>query len=577
MRTAMTPFPNVMCLVALLFCGLLICLENNWSVFALEVRAAKSVDNSQKTTNNYSAYILQDEQGHPVFPSSVVKVKNDLYFLGPECLWCCLGAKVQTNGEDILILRQIEGTRSGELKVAWQEANDFVYLPQRESIAVVDKSGDMFEYLLFNNSNKHWQIRRANSSKLGPPDPDYVAICEMNDGILLLDPERNQIWFQSDKFPNLQALLPGVLSWKLRSGDINITDAISIAYQNGQIYVLRKYGTLSKFGIKYSAEHNVKYGSKCSAKYGAKHSARRGVKHRLVSVNSVSFCPVGQVSFNRPSHFRPSRLYVGTDGTYIVERENNRVLKISPNSGESSAYVFPAGCDLRGLVRAGNGFWIINADRLLYRDKNNEVPVSTKVNRRFLDKRLNGLILPIAGQSLPGHPGVYPGARRLYRYGVHNGLDMFNQPGSKIQVITGTPVRAVCDGRITRIDLNYKDMNYATYNRVIRECFAAHQTSPKNADLLRGCQVWVDSGNGLITKYAHLLSANNKLRVNNAVKQGDIIGYVGVSGTGENLPGRARYPHLHFEIWLDNKYLGYGLNPAETVSLFEDIFTAKNK
>jgi murein DD-endopeptidase MepM/ murein hydrolase activator NlpD len=52
---------------------------------------------------------------------------------------------------------------------------------------------------------------------------------------------------------------------------------------------------------------------------------------------------------------------------------------------------------------------------------------------------------------------------------------------------------------------------------------------------------------------------------------------VGVSGTGQNLPGRAKYPHLHFEIWLDGKYLGYGLTPAETVGIFEDIFESPSK
>jgi murein DD-endopeptidase MepM/ murein hydrolase activator NlpD len=521
-------------------------LANNWAAFAVEAGTTKNIENNHRMTNNHSSYRLQDESGHPVHPISVVKIKNDLYFLGPECLWWCLGAKTQVSGEDILILREIEAPRSGKLKVSWQEANDFVYLPQHEAIVVIDKSGDMFEYLLADAANKHWKIRRANSSKLGPPDPDYMAACEMNDGILLLDPERNQIWFQIDKTPNLLGLLPGVLSWKLKAGDVNITDAISIAYYNGHIYVLKKHGALSKYGIKYGAEHNGAF-------------------------------PQGQLSFSRPNRFRPSRLYINEDAIYIVERENNRVLRISLSHNATDAFIFSSNSDLRGLVRAGEGFWIINGDRLLYKAINGAENYLAKVNPNILDSRLNGLILPIASQSLPSHPGVYPGARRLYRYGVHHGLDMFNQAGSKLPIVIGTPVRAVRDGQVSRVDLNYKDMNYATYNKVIRECFEAHQTSSKNADLLRGCQVWLDNGNSLITKYAHLDSANSKLRVGHAVKQGDIIGYVGVSGTGENLPGHARYPHVHFEIWLDGKYLGYGLTPPETMSLFEDIFLSKKK
>jgi murein DD-endopeptidase MepM/ murein hydrolase activator NlpD len=84
--------------------------------------------------------------------------------------------------------------------------------------------------------------------------------------------------------------------------------------------------------------------------------------------------------------------------------------------------------------------------------------------------------------------------------------------------------------------------------------------------------VWIDHGNNLITRYAHLNKINSKIKVGQTVKHGDLLGFVGVSGTGQNLPGRAKFPHLHFEIWLDGKYLGYGLTPAETVGIFENIF-----
>jgi len=526
--------------------------SNHWPLFAFEASAAKAQEKLDNTTNNHSVYKLQDEQGQPVFPSSVIRSKNDLFFLGPQCLWWCLGAKTQADGGDILILRQIDPPPVGALSVSWQEANDFVYLPQRQSIAILDKSGDLFEYSLLGAVDKRWRVLRANGSTLGPPDPEYIAACEMNDNICLLDPERNQIWLQTQSSYNLQSLLPGVLAWKLRAGDTSVTDATAIGYLNGQVYVLRKSGLLSKYGVKYGARQGKYHGHFC--------------------------CPEGQVYFKRPLRIRPSRLYLSADDyIYIVERENNRVLKIGIKQPKCSSFVFPGDCDLRSLVAAGDGFWIINGDNFAYKGKNTEEGLSTRLNPRGLDKRLQDLILPITGQSLPGHPGVYPGARRLYRFGVHAGLDLFNQPGAKVHVMTGTPVRAACAGQIVRTDLAFKDMNYSTYNRVIKECFVAHQTSAKNEDLLRGCQVWIDSGNGLLTKYAHLCRVNSKLRIGTNVRQGETIGYVGVSGTGENLPGRARAPHLHFEIWLDGKYLGYGLNLAETMALYEDIFAYKRK
>ena len=175
------------------------------------------------------------------------------------------------------------------------------------------------------------------------------------------------------------------------------------------------------------------------------------------------------------------------------------------------------------------------------------------------------------GITLPRHAGVYPGARRLYRYGVHEGMDFF-YGGGKAKIYMGSPAVAAGDGKIIRADANFKDMNLATYNRVMADCVREHRTSDKNEDLLRGCQVWIDHGNNLITRYAHLNKINSKIKVGQTVKHGDLLGFVGVSGTGQNLPGRAKFPHLHFEIWLDGKYLGYGLTPAETVGIFENIF-----
>jgi murein DD-endopeptidase MepM/ murein hydrolase activator NlpD len=75
-----------------------------------------------------------------------------------------------------------------------------------------------------------------------------------------------------------------------------------------------------------------------------------------------------------------------------------------------------------------------------------------------------------------------------------------------------------------------------------------------------------------MTRYAHLNKINPQIKKDQPVARGDMIAFVGVSGTGQNLPGRTKYPHLHFEIWLDGKYLGWGLTPAETMGVYEDIF-----
>ena len=136
----------------------------------------------------------------------------------------------------------------------------------------------------------------------------------------------------------------------------------------------------------------------------------------------------------------------------------------------------------------------------------------------------------------------------------------------------GTPAIAAKSGTVTRVDRDFKDMTAATFGRVMSQCQAEHRTSDANEDLFRGCQVWLKHSDEVSTIYAHLDRVNPQLKKGQSVKTHDLLGYIGVSGTGQNLPGRAKYPHLHFEIWLEGHYIGWGLTPSETVGVYEDIF-----
>lgn len=107
----------------------------------------------------------------------------------------------------------------------------------------------------------------------------------------------------------------------------------------------------------------------------------------------------------------------------------------------------------------------------------------------------------------------------------HYGMD-FTAP-------RGTPVYATGDGVVERAD------NSATgYGKHIR----------------------IDHGYGYISLYAHLFNYN--VRVNQRVKRGDIIGFVGSTG-------RSEAPHLHYEIFKDGERINpinfyYGnLSPEE--------------
>ena len=85
---------------------------------------------------------------------------------------------------------------------------------------------------------------------------------------------------------------------------------------------------------------------------------------------------------------------------------------------------------------------------------------------------------------------------------------------------TGTPIRAVADGRITRAGWK------GAYGRLVE----------------------VSHGGGMKTRYAHMRRYGPGIRRGVSVKKGQTIGYVGCSGlcTGS---------HLHFEMWQDNRYV----------------------
>ncbi len=102
-----------------------------------------------------------------------------------------------------------------------------------------------------------------------------------------------------------------------------------------------------------------------------------------------------------------------------------------------------------------------------------------------------------------------------HRWGkMHNGLD--------IAVVTGTPVKAAADGKVT-----YSGDNGGY-----------------------GIMVIIDHGNGVETRYAH--HSRNAVKVGQSVKRGEVIAYSGNTGNSTG-------PHLHFEI----RYNGNPVDPQK--------------
>ncbi|SMO49121.1 peptidoglycan DD-metalloendopeptidase family protein [Melghirimyces algeriensis] len=170
----------------------------------------------------------------------------------------------------------------------------------------------------------------------------------------------------------------------------------------------------------------------------------------------------------------------------------------------------------------------------------------------FLDRPISGATVSIQDSHLPGAP-------RDYRNGVHEGLDYYSGT-STIQVDTKTPVVASADGVVVRADHNYRELSVKERNQLLRVA-ARHegQTPAYILDKLRGRSVWVQHEKGILTRYAHLSQVSDHIQLGDRVKKGQLLGYVGNSGTRSGAEGTLEGLHLHFDIlirdhWFWGKY-----------------------
>ena len=157
---------------------------------------------------------------------------------------------------------------------------------------------------------------------------------------------------------------------------------------------------------------------------------------------------------------------------------------------------------------------------------------------------LSGFVLPVGGLDVPTEEQYLPNSPRAYRAGYHEGIDF--------PVDAGTPVLAAKAGTIVRIDGGFTEWSPADEQTAFDAALALGYTPSATLDHLRGRQVWIDHGKGILTRYAHL-SAVAPLREGDVVTQCEVIGAAGSSGYSEG------GPHLHFEIRVGDDFYGDGL------------------
>lgn len=182
----------------------------------------------------------------------------------------------------------------------------------------------------------------------------------------------------------------------------------------------------------------------------------------------------------------------------------------------------------------------------------------------YLPKWAQGFTMPIGGASVPDAENLLPNARRMYRNGTHEGIDIFSD--------YGTPVMAAKDGHVLYIS-GYETVSSTFRSHLLKISRMLPETPLEILRVLHGRQVILEhgliDGGWLVTVYSHLSEVDEGLAVGDLVKKGEILGYVGNSGTDSE--GAENGSHLHFEVRVNGHYLGEGMTPKEAGKLYRTI------
>lgn len=450
--------------------------------------------------------------------------------------------------------------RSGE---RIRELVDIAPSTDQQHLFLLDKSNDVYQY---NLQRQSWQFILKAAPYTQQPDPHYVALEHWNNRLYLLDYARNQIWKKEMAAPNpVMFFSQDIPSWQLRPGAHNITEAIDL-HVDGEIFVLTRDRKINR----YQSE-------------------------RLFQQPMVDLDRIPSPFANIQRKISPRSLTGQGSLLYITDSANQRVIVVDKHSGRYLKQYVLLGAHaelgrLHDVAIHQNNLFVLAGNQLVVVPLSGQQP--TAINQgeiadnqlAFLSER-GSFAQPVPGALFPDNAGIYPGARRLYRYGIHEGADFFdrfNPQGGGKYVRYGSSVAAIQDGVIKRADLHFREMNPSELGHVLAQCQAEHETNRRNEDRFRGRQVWIEHADGVVSVYAHLSGIAPGIQPGAQVRRGQTIGQVGNSGTSGGVHGNQSNPHLHLEIWLHDiddpikgEYLGKWLSLAETRELWEKAFAVK--
>jgi murein DD-endopeptidase MepM/ murein hydrolase activator NlpD len=185
---------------------------------------------------------------------------------------------------------------------------------------------------------------------------------------------------------------------------------------------------------------------------------------------------------------------------------------------------------------------------------------------------LSFLETPIRGAHVSTHESHLPGAPRTYRGGVHEGIDWYSY-GTGVRIDRNTPVHSMADGVVVRADHDYRELTPQERNRLlVRGRKNDGQTPEYILDKLRGRSVWIQYDRGVMARYVHLDRITPNVKVGKRVKAGEIIGYVGNSGTSDGAKGTDEGLHLHLDILVYGEWFWKYYSMKERRMILEEVF-----
>lgn len=185
---------------------------------------------------------------------------------------------------------------------------------------------------------------------------------------------------------------------------------------------------------------------------------------------------------------------------------------------------------------------------------------------------LSFLQTPIPGAHVSVRDSHLPGAPRTYRGGVHEGIDWYSY-GSGMKIDKTTPVYSMADGIVVRADFDYQEMTITEREKLLAKGINNNGQTPEPIlDKLRGRSVWVQYDKGVMARYVHLDRIASNVKVGQKIAAGELIGYVGNSGTSDGAKGNNQGLHLHLDILIYGEWFWEKFSMKERRMILEQVF-----